>query len=86
VEIPDPLFRRAQLIAAQRGISFSEVVTQALAENLGGTATADKPWMKSFGKLRRLRRENTRIDRIIRTEFGVVEAEDLVVTRSGYPR
>jgi hypothetical protein len=32
--------------------------------------------MKSFGKLRRFHRENTRINRIIEKEFEVIEPED----------
>jgi hypothetical protein len=33
--------------------------------------------MKSFGKLRGLRKETARIDAIIREEFGRIEPEDL---------
>jgi hypothetical protein len=65
LEIPDALFRRARSAAALRGISVSEFVTEALAEKLAVKRTQEKPWMKSFGKLRSLRNESARILRII---------------------
>lgn len=50
-----------------------ELVTQALAEKLQAGTRRDKPWLKSFGKLRGLHKETTRIDRIILAEFGRIE-------------
>jgi hypothetical protein len=76
LEIPDPLFRRAKSAAAQRGIPFRELVTEALAEKLTVKGTPEKPWMKSFGKLRTLRNESARILRIIDEEFDHLEPED----------
>ena len=52
-----------------------ELVSQALADKLR-TGVDDKPWMKSFGKLRSLHRETVRINRIIENEFGQIEPED----------
>jgi hypothetical protein len=77
LEIPDNLFRRAKSAAAQRGIPFRELVSEALAEKLTGTGTGEKPWMRSFGRLRALRTESARISRIVEEEFGRVEPEDL---------
>jgi len=79
LEIPDAVFRRAKSAAAERGIPFRELVTEALAERLraDGKAGEGKPWMQAFGKLRRLRKETARINRIIEAEFDRVEAEDL---------
>jgi hypothetical protein len=34
------------------------------------------PWMRGFGRLRALRQETSRIQRVIDREFGVVEPED----------
>jgi hypothetical protein len=76
LEIPDALFRRAKAAAAEKGIPFRELVSEALAEKLRAGARDDKPWMKSFGKLRSLRKETARIDAIIEAEFGQVEPED----------
>ena len=73
LEIPDALFRRAKSAAAERGIPLRELVTQALAEKLQAGTRQDKPWLKSFGKLRGLHKETTRIDRIILAEFGRIE-------------
>ena len=77
LEIPDALFRRAKSIAAQRGIPFRELVSEALAEKLTPNAIGERPWMKSFGKLRSLRKESARINEIIKEEFEQVEPEDL---------
>lgn len=76
LEIPDALFRRAKSAAAEQGIPLRELVTEALAEKLRGRSRQDKPWLKAFGKLRSLRKETARVNRIIGEEFGQVEPED----------
>jgi len=77
VEIPDALFRRAKSTAAERGIPFRVLVSEALAEKLRASGPRDKPWMKTFGKLRNLHSETLRINRFIEREFGQIEPEDL---------
>jgi hypothetical protein len=76
LEIPDDLFRRAKSAAADQGISLRELVSETLAEGLRAKGYQDKPWLKTFGKLRGLRKETARINRIIEGEFGRVEPED----------
>lgn len=76
LEIPDALFRRAKAAAARQGIPFRELVTQALADKLRPRGTAQKPWMRAFGKLRDLRAETARINQLIDGEFGRVNPED----------
>jgi len=77
LEIPDPVFRRAKSVAAQRGIPLREFVTQAVKEKLAESrGAADKPWMAGFGKLKRLRKETARINRLIEEEFEKIEPED----------
>jgi hypothetical protein len=76
LEISDALFRRAKSVAAARGIPFRELVSEALAEKLRAQGRKDKPWLKSFGKLRSLRKESAKINRIIEQEFGQVELRD----------
>lgn len=51
-------------------------LAEALADKLRGPCGSDKPWMQTFGKLRDLHAETTRIDRIIEAEFGQIEPED----------
>lgn len=72
LEIPDELFRRAKSAAAEQGIPLRELVS-ALAEELRARGCQDKPWLKTFGKLRGLRKETARINRIIEDEFGRIE-------------
>ena len=74
-EIPDALFRRAKSEAAERGIPLRVLVSEALADKLRPPGSQDKPWMKTFGKLRSLRKETARINRIIEKEFGQIEAQ-----------
>jgi len=77
LEIPDAIFRRAKSAAAERGIPFRALVSEALADKLRVQGGKDsKPWMKTFGKLRHLRKETARINRIIEEEFGQIEIED----------
>jgi hypothetical protein len=76
LEIPDALFRRAKSAAAEQGIPFRELVSEALAEKLRAQTKVEKPWMRSFGKLRHLHQENVRISKIIEEEFGRIEPED----------
>ena len=77
LEIPDPIFRRAKSVAAERGIPFRQFVTEAVQDKLKSPPRpATKPWMKTFGKLRHLHKETARISRIIDEEFDQIEAED----------
>ena len=76
LEIPDGIFRRAKSVAAERGIPLRALISEALAEKLRVETKGDKPWMKAFGKLRALRKEPARINRIIEEEFDQVESED----------
>jgi hypothetical protein len=76
LEIPDALFRRAKSVAAEKGIAFRELVAEALAEKLRPRGTEEKPWLKTFGKLRSLHSETARINQIVEEEFGHIEPED----------
>ncbi|PYY12131.1 MAG: hypothetical protein DMG69_02270 [Acidobacteria bacterium] len=76
LEIPDSIFRRAKSVAAQRGIPLRALVSEALAEKLRADNGSGKPWMAAFGKLRHLRRETAKINRIMEEEFEQIEAED----------
>jgi hypothetical protein len=76
LEIPDALFRRAKSAAAERGIPLRELVSEALAERLRARGPQDKSWLKTFGKLRGLRKETARINRIVEAEFGQIQPED----------
>ena len=77
LEIPDPIFRRAKSVAAERGIPLREYVTEAVKDKLASEGrTADKPWVKLAGGLKDLHRETQRINRIIEEEFEQVEPED----------
>ncbi|HZU11165.1 MAG TPA: hypothetical protein VFA02_14765 [Pseudacidobacterium sp.] len=77
LEIPDSIFRRAKSAAAHRGIPFREYVTEAVKDKLTAEfRSQEKPWTEVFGKLRHLRNETARINRMIAEEFEQIEAED----------
>ena len=77
LEIPDPVFRKAKVKAAERGIPLRQFVTEAVEEKLAAApAAGEKPWMKAAGKLRHLHEETLRIERLIEEEFEQIEPED----------
>ena len=76
LEIPDALFRKAKSAAAQKGIPLRQLVSEALADKLEASETGDKPWMKSFGGMRKFRAETARITRIIEEEFERIDSHD----------
>lgn len=76
LEIPDQPFRQAKSVAAAKGIPLRELITEALSEKLRSSAREEKPWLKSFGKLRSLRAETARINRIIEEKFERIVPED----------
>ena len=76
LEIPDAIFRRAKSLAAERGIPFRALVSEAVVDKLQAENGRGKPWMAAFGRLRHLRRETARINRRIEREFEQLEPED----------
>jgi hypothetical protein len=77
LEIPDAIFRSAKSVAAERGIPLREFVTEAVKDKLASHKnTGERPWMAGFGKLKHLRKETARINRIIDKEFERIEPED----------
>jgi hypothetical protein len=77
LEMPDSIFRKAKAKAAERGIPLRQFVTEAVAAKIEATEKLpEKPWMKGFGALRHLHKENLRIQKIIDQEFGQIEPED----------
>ena len=51
LEIPDPIFRRAKSVAAQRGIPLHALVTEAVTEKLAALKREEKPWVRLAGGL-----------------------------------
>jgi hypothetical protein len=76
LEIPDPVFRRAKAKAAERGIPLREFITEAVEDKLRVAVSSEKPWLRLGGKLRHLRSETARINKLIEAEFEQVEPED----------
>ena len=76
LEIPDPVFRRARAVAAERGIALREFVTEAVKEKLSAEAKAgEKPWVKHMGKLKHLKQETKRINARIEEDSEKIDAE-----------
>jgi hypothetical protein len=76
LEIPDAIFRHAKSKAAEQGIPLRQFVTEAVAARLQGISASDpRPWMKHFGKLKSLRMETRRINKIIEDASQKIDAE-----------
>ncbi len=76
LEIPDATFRRAKSKAAEQGKPLRQFVTEAVEEKLKATpARGQKPWMKHVGKLKHLRKETKRINRLIELAFEEIDGE-----------
>lgn len=77
LEIPDPIFRKAKSVAAQRGIALRAFVTEAVEEKLAtASRKIDKPWARLAGGLKHLHKETVRINGIVKSEFETIEPED----------
>jgi hypothetical protein len=77
LEIPDNIFRRAKSKAAEQGVPLRQFVTEAVEEKLRAPAGKDKkrPWMKHMGKLKDLRKESERINKVIDEAFEQIDPE-----------
>jgi hypothetical protein len=76
LEIPDAVFRKAKARAAEQGIPLSRLVSGAVKKELqSSTSGTAKPWMKMAGRLKHLKKETARINRLIAEEFRQIEPE-----------
>lgn len=76
LEIPDAVFRRAKSKAAEQGVPLRQFITEAVEDKLKALpANGQKPWMKHMGKLKDLRKETERIDRVIEEAFEKIDPE-----------
>jgi len=76
LEIPDRIFRRAKSKAAENGVPFRQFVTNAVEDKLKESPVrGQKPWMKHVGKLKHLRKETVRINKLIEEAFEEVDTE-----------
>ena len=61
---------------SQRRIPLREFVNEAVKNKLADDVkTAEKPWMKHFGKLKHLHKETARISRLIEEDCERTDAE-----------
>jgi len=76
VDLPETLLREAKATAARQGRSLRDLVAEALNEKLQSHSPREKPWMKHFGTLSKLRKETHRIDRLIEKEFETIDRKE----------
>jgi hypothetical protein len=76
LEIPEPLFRRAKLLAARDGKTLKQLVNEALEEKLRAAASAEPPWRGHFGKLRAHKAELSKVDAAISEEFEKIDPDE----------
>jgi hypothetical protein len=75
VSISDDLFRKAEALAARRGLSVPQFFTELLSDQIDAApgvepALDGPPWMRGFGALSDLGAETRRIEALIEEEFG----------------
>ena len=76
LEIPDAVFRRAKSKAAAQGMPLRQFVTEAVEEKLKSDASREeRPWLKHVGKLKHLRKETARINRLIEEDSEKIDPE-----------
>jgi hypothetical protein len=76
LEIPDTVFRRAKSKAAEQGMPLRQFVTEAVEVKLKTAPVAgQKSWMKHLGKLKDLRKESVRINKVIEHAFEEVDPD-----------
>ena len=74
LDIPDPLFREAKMVAAREGITLRAVVTRALqAEFQRSAAETPPPWRRVFGGLQHLRQDSDVINDAIEEAFEHID-------------
>jgi metal-responsive CopG/Arc/MetJ family transcriptional regulator len=76
VDLPETLLREAKAVAARQGRTLRDFVAEAMNEKLHLHTPEDKPWMKHFGALSKLRKENRRIEKLIEAEFETVDPKE----------
>ena len=80
IEIPDKTLRRAQNLAADQGITLTELVTEAVEDKLRRSAkppqAGEPSWMKLYGafaKSKEARAETRQIQKVIDEEFERID-------------
>ncbi|MBA2431911.1 MAG: hypothetical protein H0V56_07325 [Chthoniobacterales bacterium] len=74
-DLPEALLREAKAVAARQGRPLRDFVAEAMTEKLTATQSSNRPWMKHFGALSKLRKETRRIEKVIEAEFETVDLE-----------
>ena len=76
IDIPDKTFRRAKSLAADKGITLTELVTEAVENKVRRSAKSPRAgepsWMRLYGafaKSEETRHETRRIQKLIDGEF-----------------
>ncbi len=73
IELPEPVYLQAEVLAASRGMTLKQFFTEALEEKLrrcaGEDSSREAPWMAGFGALSDLASENRRVLSVIEEEF-----------------
>ena len=83
IEIPDKTLQRAKSLAADKGITLTELVTEAVEDKLRrsakGPQAGEPSWMRLYGafaKSEEMRAETRQIQKLIDEEFEKIDAED----------
>lgn len=83
IEIPETTLRRARNLAAAKGITLKQLVTDAIEDKVSNgdkkSKSGEPAWMKlhgEFAKSKAMRAETRRIQKIIDSEFERIDLKD----------
>jgi hypothetical protein len=76
VDLPSSLLREAKAVAARQGLTLRAFVAEAMSEKLHARDSKEKPWLKHFGALSKLRKETRRIEKVVEKEFETIAPKD----------
>lgn len=83
IDIPDKTLQRAKSLAADKGMTLTELVTEAVEDALRRSAktahAGEHSWMRLYGafaKSEKMRDETRRIQKLIDQEFGRSNPEE----------
>ena len=81
IELPEPAYRQAEVLATSRGMTLKQFFTEALEEKklrrcTGEDPSREAPWMAGFSALSDLADENRRVLGVIEEEFETLAPDD----------
>lgn len=77
IDIPDELFRKAKVRAAEKGLTLKDLIVSGLSKEIEvSTENREAVWGQFFGAFKDNPEVIDELDRVIEEEFGQIDPED----------